>query len=239
MAATEKGGVVGLDARTGRVRWSEHLSGHMRGEPAPDHSSGTVATVWQDDETSTELRMIDAATGAVRWTQDLGLMSGSPVITHGIVAVSSGNGSKDSEVRAFALSDGRLRWRTTVRAPSQPDLRPLVDDDDLYVVDQIGNVARIDLTDGRRRWSTDTKALQTHVHPIRVKDAILLWNERGEVVTLDRATGAVRARRIPAGLPISLAATDQLVVVAQRLVRDHALQAFSAARLAGPARSRQ
>ena len=114
-----------------------------------------------------------------------------------------------------------------------------MDGDDLYVVDQIGNVARIDLADGTRRWSTDTKALTTHAHPIRVNDAIIVWNERSEVVTLDRDTGAIRARRLPAGLPVGLAATDHLVVVLQRLVRDDALLAFSADRMAGPARSRR
>ncbi len=209
------------------------------GFPAVDQASGTVATVWQDDATSTELRLIDGATGAVRWVQELGLMAGSPIVAHGTVAVSAGNGTEDSEVRAFALTDGRLRWRSPVAAPSQSDLRPLLDGGDLFVVDQLGNVARLRFSDGRRRWSTDTQALQTHVHPIRVEDAIVVWNERGEVVTLDRETGAIRARRAPAGLPVGLAGADGLVVVLQRLVRDDALQAFSAARLAGPARSRR
>lgn len=239
VVATEEGGLVGLDARTGRARWSTRLKGYLEGFPSVDHSSGTVATMWMDDAAETELRLIDAGTGAIRWVQPLGVMSGSPVVTKGMVVVSSGNGSTDSEVRAFALSDGRLRWRSPVAAPSQPDLRPLVDGDDLYVVDQIGNVARIALTDGTRAWSTATLALVTHVHPIRVDDAVIVWNERSEVVTLDRATGAVRARRVPAGLPVGLAATDHLVVVLQRLVRDDALQAFSATRLAGPARSRR
>jgi outer membrane protein assembly factor BamB len=239
MVTTAEGGLVGLDARTGRARWSTRLTGHLRGFPSVDQRSGTVAMVWQDDATSSELRVVDSATGAVRWVQDLGVMAGSPIVAHGTVAVSAGNGSKDSAVQAFALTDGGLRWRSPVAAPSQSDLRPLLDGDDLYVVDQVGNVARIRFSDGERRWSTDTKALVTHAHPIRVDGAVLVWNERGEVVTLDRDTGAIRARRVPAGLPVGLAATGRLVVVAQRLVRDHALQAFSAARLAGPARSRR
>jgi outer membrane protein assembly factor BamB len=239
MVTTEPGGLVGLDARTGRIRWSTRLRGHMRGFPSVDQASGTVATVWQDDETSTELRLIDASTGSVRWVADLGLMAGSPIVADGTVAVSAGKSEEDSEVRAFALTDGKLRWRTPVAAPSQSDLRPLVDGDDLYVSDQVGNVARIRLSDGKRHWSTATNALVTHIHPIRVGDAVIVWNETSEVTTLDRETGAVRARRLPAGLPVGLVAKGGLVLVLQRLVRDHALQAFSAAEVARPARSRQ
>ena len=72
VVTTDEGGLVGVDANTGRVRWSTRLRGHLRGFPAVDQGSGTVAMVWQDDPTSTELRLIDAGTGAVRWEQDAG-----------------------------------------------------------------------------------------------------------------------------------------------------------------------
>ncbi|MGZ4802766.1 MAG: hypothetical protein ACXV9P_09190, partial [Acidimicrobiia bacterium] len=68
---------------------------------------------------------------------------------------------------------------------------------------------------------------------------ILVWNESREVVTLDRATGAIRARRRPAGLPVGLLAARGLVVVAQRLVDRDTIQAFDADRMAAPARSRR
>jgi hypothetical protein len=72
-----------------------------------------------------------------------------------------------------------------------------------------------------------------------VRDSVLVGNEAGEVITLDRANGTIRARRRPAGLPVGLAAAGRVVVVAQRLVDRHAVQAFSAARIAAPARSRR
>ena len=58
-------------------------------------------------------------------------------------------------------------------------------------------------------------------------------------MTLDRETGAVRARRRPAGLPVGLALAGRVVVIAQRLVERHALQAFDADRLVATARSRR
>ncbi len=66
---------------------------------------------------------------------------------------------------------------------------------------------------------------------------MLVGNEAGEVIILDRATGAVRVRRRPAGLPVGLAAAGKVVVVAQRLVERHAVQAFAAGRITAPARS--
>ncbi len=237
--STEEGGLVGLDVGTGHQRWSVRFTGAMKGTPAVDPASGTIATVWQGDGPESRLRVIDGATGTLRWEQPIAVMAGSAVVAPGIVAVGAGAGRHGSEVRAFALADGSPRWRVPVGAPFQPDLVPLVDGDDLYVVDQLGDITRLDLADGTRRWATSTRALEVYVRPLRVDDAIVVWNEAGEVVTLDRATGAVRARRRPAGLPVGLALAGRVVVIAQRLVERHAVQAFDADRLVATARSRR
>jgi outer membrane protein assembly factor BamB len=239
VVSTEEGGLAGLDIGTGHVRWSVRFTGRIKGTPAVDDASGTIATVWQGDGPETQLRVIDGATGTLRWEQPIAVMSGSPVVAQGIVVVGAGAGRHGSEVRAFALADGSPRWRAPVGAPFQEDLVPLVDGDDLYVVDQLGDVTRLELADGTRRWTTDTKALEVYVRPLRVGDAILVWNEAGEVVTVDRADGTIRARRRPAGLPVGLARAGRVVVVVQRLVELHALQAFAADRLAATARSRR
>ncbi len=237
VVSTAQGGLVGLDSRTGRVRWTSRLPGRVRGFFAADNGTGTIAAVCNDGATATKLRLIDAATGAVRWEQPLPALAGSPVIAGGIVAVGAGAGRDHSAVRAFALSDGKRRWRAPVAAPFFEDLVPLADGGDLYVLDQLGTMTRLALADGHRRWATRTDALETHVRPIRVDDAILFWNEMGEVVTLDRRRGAIRARRPATGLPIGLAVTPRFVVVAQRLVSRDAIQAFDVDSLVAPARS--
>jgi outer membrane protein assembly factor BamB len=239
VVSTEEGGLVGLDIGSGHVRWSVRFTGRIKGAPAVDEASGTISTVWQGNGPETELRVIDGATGTLRWEQPIAFMSGAPVVSQGIVVVGAGAGRHGNQVLAFALADGSPRWRAPIGAPFQEDLVPLVDGDDLYVVDQLGDVVRLDLADGKRRWSTDTKALEVFVEPVRVDDAILIWNEAGEVVTLDRADGAIRARRPAAGLPVGLARAGSVVVVLQRLVDRNAMQAFAADRLAAPARSRQ
>jgi outer membrane protein assembly factor BamB len=237
VGSTVEGGLVGLDSRTGRARWSVRLSQSPQGVFAVDQDSGSIATIWMGDATDSTLRVIDAGTGAVRWEQKVGIMAGSPVVWNGLVAIGSGNSPDESDVRAFSLADGRLRWKTHVAAPFQPDDVPLVDGGELFVVDQIGGATRLGLADGARRWESNTKALSIHAHPIRVDDAILVENGNGEVVTLDRETGEVRARRRPTGLPVGLIATPRFVVVVQRLVRRDAIQAFAKDRLVASAGS--
>ncbi len=237
VVSTQEGGLVGLDGRTGRARWSVRLGQSPLGTFAVDQDSGTIASIWAGESAASTLRVIDAATGAVRWEQKVGIMAGSPVIWNGTVAIGSGNSPKDSDVRSFSLADGSERWKTHVAAPFQPDDVPMVDGRELVTVDQIGGVTRLGMADGVRRWETDTRALSTHAHPIRVDDAILVGNENGEVVTLDRETGEVRARRRPTGLPVGLIATSDLVVVVQRLVQRDAIQAFAKDRLVASARS--
>ena len=239
VVSTVEGGLVGIDGVTGRTRWSVRFAGRPRGVPAVDDASGAVATVWQPDAEGTRLRLVDGATGALRWERPLPVLAGSPAIARDAVAIGAGAGRHGSAVRAFALADGAPRWRARVGAPFQPDLIPRVSGTDLFVVDQLGHLTRLDAASGARAWSTDTRALEVHARPLVVRDAVLVGSEAGEVITLDRANGTIRARRRPAGLPVGLAAAGRVVVVAQRLVERHAVQAFSAARIAAPARNRR
>lgn len=239
MVSTKEGGLVGLDSRTGKSRWSVRFPGYMGGVPAPDDDSGLVATVWRQDDGG-RLRLIDASSGAVRWEQALPLMSGSPIVAAGpggrrMVIVGAGNGDYDSEVRAYGLTDGALRWRAPVPASFQPALVPLADGQALYVMDQLSHVTRLDLATGARRWSTDTGSIATDGSPRRAGRAILVTNFSDDVLTLDRATGAIRARRRTVGFPADLLVAGGQVVVAQRLVEQRHIQAFPAHRIAaGP-----
>jgi PQQ-like domain len=240
MVSTHEGGLVGLDSRTGRPRWSVRFPGYIGGTPAPDDDSGLVATVWRQNDGG-RLRLIDASSGAVRWERRLPLLSGSPIITTGpggrrMVIVGAGNGDYDSEVRAYDLVAGGLRWRAPVPASFQTMLAPLADGSDLYVLDQLSNVTRLDLATGRRRWSTDTGSIAIQGSPARAGDAILVTNFTDDVFTLDRATGTIRARRRTAGFPTDLLVAHGTVLVAQRLVEEHQIQAFPANRIAAAAR---
>lgn len=240
VVSTEEGGLAGLDIRTGAMRWSRRYSGRVLGVPAVDDVSGSVIMLWQDD-LGARVQSVDGATGLLRWQHAVFPLAGSPVITdgppeHRIVVIGSGKGNYESDVRAFALADGAVGWRVRVPASFQPGNVPLVDGNAVVVVDQLGNATRLDLADGQRRWSTDTGSVVVDGHPVRAGSAILFTNLAGEVLTLDRATGTVRARRRATGFPTDLVVAHDRVLVAQRLVEERQLQAFPANRIAAPAR---
>jgi hypothetical protein len=71
---------------------------------------------------------------------------------------------------------------------------------------------------------------------VRGDTAILFTNLAGEVVTLDHATGAIRARRMTTGFPTDLVVAHDRVLIAQRFVEERQLQAFRANRIAATAR---
>lgn len=238
VVSTAEGGLAGLDAGTGRPRWSTRLSGHVRGDPVADARTGTVTAVWQEPG-ATWLRVVDAAAGTVRSEHSLGDWAGSPAVAgldaRRLVVVASGSGRFDGSVQAFDLDDGSTAWRARVGASFQPGLVPLVHGRLVVVVDQLGTVTALDLGSGRRRWRTRTGTSVLESAPVAAAGALLVPNPVGEMITLDRRSGRVRARRRAAGFPIGLVATRGQVVMTQRLVRSHAVQAFRAARLAEPA----
>jgi outer membrane protein assembly factor BamB len=202
-----------------------------------DEDTEVVAGVWSSpDGRDPVLRVVDGASGALRWQQPIALGAGAPAIAGDLVVVSSG--VEGSALRAFALADGRERWASRLEAPSQPDLVPLVDGDDIVTVDQEGTVAAVRSSDGARVWATATDALTTFARPIRVRDAVLIFNEQGEVLTLDRSTGSIRARRRTPGGVIGLVADGRRVVLGLRLVRGAPVQGFRASDVVASARSR-
>jgi outer membrane protein assembly factor BamB len=242
VGATAAGGLVGIDGRSGQARWSVRFPGHVIGPLAVAPVAGgtqAVVGVWTtaDDEAAV-LRAVDGASGALRWEQTIAAGAGGPAIAGDLVVVSSGD-EHGSAIRAFALSDGHQRWATSIDAPSQPDLVPLVDRDGIVTVDQRGTVVAVRADTGTRQWATATDALTTYARPIRVRDAVLLWNEGGEVVTVDRSTGRIRARRRTPGGVIGLVAAERRVVLGERLIRGAPVQAFRASEVVAPARSRR
>jgi outer membrane protein assembly factor BamB len=237
IGATTAGGLVAIDDRSGQARWSVRFPGHVIAPMAVAPGSELVASVWSTaDDEGAVLRIVEGTTGALRWEQPIAPGAGAPAVVGDAVVVAAGD-EQGSALRAFALADGHERWSSRLEAPSQPDLVPLVDGDRIVTVDQRGTVVAVRAEDGVREWATATDALTTYVRPIRVRDALLVWNETGEVVTLGRATGTVRARRRTPGVAVGLVASGRRIVLGLRMIRGAPVQAFSAPELAAPARS--
>jgi hypothetical protein len=237
VVSTVEGGLVGLDSHTGAQRWSVRLSQSPMGTFAVDEASGSLATIWAGDPDGAMLRVIDGATGTVRWEQRVREGVDSPVIGDGLVVIGSVDPSLAADVRAFALTDGTPRWTTKAFGSFQPEQVPLVDHGDLFMVDMVGHVLRIRMADGKRRWAMDTAAISNDAKPIRIGDAILFTNLQREMIALVRATGAPRRLTRLVGAPTGLIATHRFVVVLQR--QTDTIEAFGRARLAAPARIRK
>jgi outer membrane protein assembly factor BamB len=230
VVSTLQGGLVGIDAHSGRTLWAERLDGAVRGSPSVDPANGAVVVV--TEARTTQLRSLGALDGAQRWSRPIPPRSGSPVVSGGTVLVGAGDGRYQSEVDAVSALDGRLRWRSPMPASFQPDLAPAVDRGSVYAVDQLGHVAAFDLESGHRRWVVDLNDAVLLGAPVPVRDALVVADWGRELVTLDAASGGIRMRRRATGVPVGVLAVPGAVLVAQRLVTSDQLGAFPATRLA-------
>jgi outer membrane protein assembly factor BamB len=232
VVTTREGGLVALDAADGTVRWSLRLPAPVRGAPVVDAATGAVVVV--TGGASPRLRVLDAAIGTPRWDREIALQTGTPAVAVDAVVVGAGDGRGRSTVAAYAPADGAPRWSTAVPASFQPGLEPTIVDGDVYVVDQLAHVTRVDLRTGERRWSRDLGGAVLVGEPVVVGRAVVVTDALRRVTTLDRSTGRVVARRAATGVPVGVAAAGDAVLVVQRLVeRDH-VSAYAAAAVGAP-----
>ena len=209
----------GPAGRCGSRATSRGVAGRRRRTRARSPRSGRTATATPAAGRSTARPGRSAGSSRSR------PLAGSPVVADGrrrpSVVVGAGNGrlrQRGPGVRArrrrsrgggrrspasFQPGSGaarRRRRRSTSSTSSAPS-------------------TRLDLADRARAGGPPRPGPSTiDGRPMRVGDAILVANVAGEVVTLDRATGAIRARRRTAGLPSVWSRRGRLVLVAQRLV---------------------
>jgi outer membrane protein assembly factor BamB len=230
VVSTLQGGLVGIDARSGRTLWAERLDGAVRGTPSVDPANGAVVVV--TEALRAQLRSLRALDGSQRWSRPIPPRSGSPVVRGGTVLVGAGDGRYHSEVDAVSALDGRLRWRSPMPASFQPDLAPAVHRGIVYAVDQLGHLAAFDLDTGHRRWVADLNDAVLLGAPVPVGDALVVADSGRELVTVDAASGGIRMRRRATGVPVGVLAVPGAVLVAQRLVTSAQLGAFPAMRLA-------
>ncbi len=238
---TRAGGLVGVDAGSGVARWSLRLAGAVRGTPAVDDATGSVAIVERGAEA--RLRVLDAVTGSPRWDRAIEWAASTPAIGEGTVVVGAGDGRYRATVSAWGLADGAPRWTAKVPASFQPGLRPTVAGGDVYALDQLDHVTRVDGRTGIPRWTRALRGAALVGAPVVIGDVVLVVDATRSVVTVDRATGRVLARRAAAGVPVRIAPSGRLVVLAQRLVARDQIAAYPAAAVggieSGSARSRK
>jgi outer membrane protein assembly factor BamB len=145
--------LVGLDAKTGVVKWTTPLGDNGAGPVAAEGDAVTFTTE------SCTVYVADAHTGAIRWSKWLGdpLVS-HPAIASGVVYVVAPQdaASNTHALFAFDAKDGKEKWRSVVGADAIGG--PIAVRDRIYVATQDGTLSRF-ATSGEVTWSVAAGAI--------------------------------------------------------------------------------
>lgn len=131
------GRLVALAIATGRERWSVELLATQR--PALGGGLLYVAT-------ATEIRALDAGSGALQWQFPAGPLASAPSWRDGWIIA----GTEAGEVVAIRATDGTLVWR---RPFGRLSAVPTIDGDRLMLPLADGRILLADLMTGEERWS--------------------------------------------------------------------------------------
>jgi len=190
----DAGGIVALDLASGAELWRFRTATPVRNSVAVD---GGVVVLGAGDGAVIAL---DAATGEVRWTVDLGdgvdatqsALWAAPAIRDGVVYVGI-----QRKLAAIELATGEVQWT----ADPAPEVMWLGSFAAVAVTDElvIGSFNRSsglwawDRADGAMRWRVTTEAVKAiNGAPVIAGDTVLVGNVWGEALALDLASGDER-----------------------------------------------
>lgn len=188
------GEVLALEAATGKVVWTQTLSGPMRA--APTISGGRLYVVTIDNQ----LNALDAETGEKKWThtaisESAGLLGAGSVAVEGstvVVPYSSG------EIFAIRAENGRVVWSDNLTAIRRIDAMaslahirgsPVIDRGVVYAVSHSGRLVAIDQRSGARVWERNIGGVDT---PWAAGDFLFVLSNDNELYCLTRQGGRVR-----------------------------------------------
>jgi outer membrane protein assembly factor BamB len=158
VVTTSGGRVVGLERATGAIRWDTAMATESGAQVAVADGVAVVVGI-------AEWAAFDVATGARRWSGDLGLIgTSSPVIVpddHGGLAVVA----TDDKLLAVGLRDGRLRWEASAAQSELAQVPAVTGDGRLLVPDHWGRLTGYRAADGKVLWHAAGK------------DGVALWGE--------------------------------------------------------------
>jgi outer membrane protein assembly factor BamB len=149
-------GIVAVDATTGRVEW-KHSTDDWVDSP-PTVAAGTVF-IGDDDGVVSAL---DANSGAVRWTVELG--EGNPIRSSPAVIRETVYVCTDfSTVLAMDATDGDIKWHRVL--PNRIRTSPAVDQSTIVVTTE-ASIRGLDTATGDDRWTVSVPS------PVRTSPAV-------------------------------------------------------------------
>lgn len=189
--STGFGGLVALDAATGRERWTQDLDATASG--APTVAGDLVYVVTRD----ARAWAIDASNGRVRWTVS-GTPSPAGVVNGAAPAVGNGYAVfpfSSTELIAVLPQGGTQVWkghvagnRTEPTYASITDITgdPVIVGGTVYAGNPSGRIAALDLASGTRIWEAREGAMS----PVLVSGgSVFAATDQAELIRLDAASG--------------------------------------------------
>ncbi len=198
--ATAFGDVIALKTDTGEEIW--HKTGFAPFRTAPSIKDGRLYV----QAINNELFALALEKGDTLWThsgipESALLLGGGKVACYGetvIVAYTSG------EVHALNSVNGQVLWSDTITPVARIDTvtsiphiraRPVIDDNQVFIISHGGRMTCIDFKTGVRQWQKELGGIRT---PVVSGDYVFILTNMSELVCLDRKSGSVHW---VAGLP--------------------------------------
>ncbi len=186
------GVLAALDASNGTVRWTQQLDASGSGTPTV---SGDLVYVTAGDNTGWAVNRSD---GTVEWqigsTGDTNNVLGAPApaLTDDFAIFAFGSG----EIQAVFRRGGLNRWDASVLGKrggralsnvSDVTAAPVVSGDSVYVGNQSGRIAALDVNSGARLWTARDGAIGP-VWP--VGDSLFAVSDLNELMRIDASDGS-------------------------------------------------
>jgi outer membrane protein assembly factor BamB len=205
LVGDDTGTLAALDVRSGAERWSVQHPGALWSGARVDVPTGAVVATWHQSDTPA-VRVLDLATGALRWEAPTDRETAAPTVHGGRVLLAIGDGNRHARVEARDLATGALEWQTPVPASFEEAIEPAVDDDAVAVVDHFGVVTVLDPDTGRLRWRHDLADVVLETRVVLTATRVAFPSYAGTLHVLDRRDGrvvhTVAASRL-GGLPVA------------------------------------
>ena len=193
-ATTSEGFIYALDGVAGDELWKQNVKAPVRA--APTVINGRVFVVTHDNR----LHVFNAENGNLQWThsgieENIAILGGASVaVDKGVVVVPYSSG----EVYALSTVDGRYLWQETLSGRANFDplanltdivAAPVIGDENVFVANATGQMAALNMKNGRRTWYRDFSAQST---PVVIGNAIYLVTSNNQMVGLERSTGRIK-----------------------------------------------
>ena len=229
LVTTESGLVAGLDGRTGEARWSAQMPGDIWAAPAATAAEAVGAVLWAgaEGETVNRLRVLDLATGAVRWESGVEAGATAPVIHDGLVVLGEGNGNFAARIVARDLVTGAERWSVPAPASFESGVTPGAAGGHVVVSDHFGTVTLVDVRAGKTQWQTAIREPILDTRVVVGPHTVVIRTYGGKVVVLDRDSGRVIRRVDPGGFPVGIGTSAGRLIFAARLARPDRVEAIA------------